>query len=298
MRTIKDIKFQNVLQVTIIFMICIGFDQKAYAQGSEQTACESITFDSWGSKIHGCLYKSGSKASSPLVILFPGFIGSNGDPLGLAGKLKSAGFHTFTFNYRGIRKSGGIFLPENSLQDGVNSIRYLKTAEISRKYNIDTTQIVLVGYSWGGSVALLSALRFASITTIVSIATTDFKVFADILEENEDFRKKHQAYLDKIMSNSSLMRSLGGRASHEWIMEHKQNYDLKKHAVELSGKKILLVGGWMDMKAPVEIHLIPLYRAMQKNNSGNVKINIYDTDHSFKNVGEQLYRDIIAWIGK
>ncbi|MEJ2635231.1 MAG: alpha/beta fold hydrolase [Calditrichia bacterium] len=243
-------------------------------------------------------YQSMGEKQAPTVVLLPGFTGSRGDLFGLAGRLNASGINALFFNYRGTRDSEGLFTPDNSVTDAVNAIRYLKSEKIARQFHIDTTRIILLGHSWGGSVALLASLHFPSVKKIVSIATTDFKVFADLLEENESFRKWHQDYLDKILSDSTLMRAPGGKESHEWLMAHRGNYDLQKRAGKLADKQILLIGGWLDRKAPVEVHMIPFYRALQRNGAENIRIKIYDTDHSFRNVHDQIFKDAIEWIRK
>jgi len=63
-----------------------------------------------------------------------------------------------------------------------------------------------------------------------------------------------------------------------------------------------LIGGWDDVNVTIENHLLPLYRALKKENSQNVEFIAYQTDHSFLNVGEKLAEDIaediIEWIIK
>jgi hypothetical protein len=184
------------------------------------------------------------------------------------------------------------------LRDVVTSIEFLKSPDISKKYNVDTTKIILLGYSTGSSMVLLGSLVYSSVEKIISIGTTDFSVLASIIENNEDFRIIHQAGLDKIMSDSIVVRSIGGKATHAYLIAHKDDFSLVKHSKELAHKYILLLGGWKDMLTVIEDHTIPFYRALQKNNAQNVKIQIYDTDHYFTDFREQLCQDVLDWIMK
>ena len=73
-------------------------------------------------------------------------------------------------------------------------------------------------------------------------------------------------------------------------------YDLIRHAKALAEKEILLIGGWQDRTATVEAYVLPLYRSLQNNGAKNVKIVVYDTNHSFRNVRDLLANEIISWI--
>ena len=290
--------FKNIYFILLLSLIVIHLQNDVYSQQKEQTDYIPVTFKSEDSKVYGRFFKTADNEPAPTVILLHGFPGREGDLFGFGNRLKKEGINAFTFSYRGAWKSEGILSPETSLQDVIKSIAFLKSQNISKKFNVDTTQIILLGYSYGSSMALLGSLAYSSVEKVISIGITDWSVFTALLETNEDFRKGHRVYLDKIMSDSTVVRSLGGKATHDWLFAHKDDYDLVKYSEELSNKKILLIGGWNDKKTAVENHTIPFYRALQKHNAKNLKIEIYDTDHSFRNVSEQLYQVVLDWIRK
>ncbi|MFC2133694.1 alpha/beta hydrolase family protein [Bacteroidota bacterium] len=282
----------------LLFLIVIYPCSNSCSQQESQSDYIPIIFENEGSKIYGRFYAAAANIPTATVILLHGFPGGEGDLLGLGERLKNKEINALVFNFRGSWKSEGIFLPENSLRDVITSIAFLKSPDISKKYNIDTTRIILIGYSTGSSMALLGSLTYPSVEKIISISTTDFHMMASMIENNEDFRKIHQATLDKIMSDSTVVRSLGGKATHEYLIVHKDEYNLVKHAKELAHKQILLLGGWKDNLTAIEDHTIPFYRALQKNNAQNVKIQIYDTDHYFTGFRELLFQDVLEWIRK
>jgi len=269
---------------------------KCYSQQKSQTDNVPVVFKSGGSKVFGKFFKSANNKIAPTIILLHGFPGGEGDLFGVGKRLNKDGINAFTFNYRGTWKSEGIYLPETSLEDVINSVKFLKLPDVSKKYNIDTTQIVLLGYSYGSSLALLGSLPYPSLKKVISIGTSDLSVITKLIESSAEYRKGHQDYLDNYMSDSTIARGLGGKASHEWLFKHKDDFNLVNYSKKLSNKKILLIGGWKDNLAIVEDHTIPIYRALQKNKAKNIKIEIYDTDHSFGNIREQLYQCILGWI--
>lgn len=269
---------------------------ESYTQQKSQTDYFPVIFNSEGSKVFGRFFKTANNKLSPTVILLHGFPGEEGDLFGLGKRLNKDGINAFTFNYRGTWKSEGFYLPETSLDDVINSVKFLKSADVAKKYNIDTTQIVLLGYSYGSNLAILGSLAHPLLSKVISIGTSDLSVITKLIASSTDYRKGHQDFLDKYMSDSTIARGLGGKGSHEWLFKHKENYNLVKRAKELANKKILLIGGWKDNLAIVEDHTIPFYRALQNNKAKNIKIEIYDTDHSFGNVREQLYQSVLNWI--
>jgi uncharacterized protein len=279
-------------------VIALFSNNNIFPQQTNQKRYIPFTFKSGSSNVYGRFFKNSNDQPVPTIIMLQGFPGREDDLLGFGKIFRKEGFNALTFNYRGSWKSEGILSPETSLEDVITLIAFLKSKNISNKFNIDTNRIVLLGYSYGSSMALLGSLADPSVKKVISIGTTDWSVFTRLLKSNFKFRKAHQAYLDKVMSDSSVIRSFGGKATHEWPFANKDEYDLIKYAEKLSGKQIMLIGGWKDYAAKLEDHTIPLYRALQKNNAENVKIIVYDTDHTFRNVLEKLYRDIINWIKK
>ncbi len=294
MNTFKT--FQSRCFRLFLFFIFINPCSSIYSQQENLTDYIPTTFESEGSKIFGRFYNSVNDNPAPTVILLHGFPGGEGDLFGLGKRFKKDGINAFVFNFRGSWKSEGIFLIENSLKDVTSSINFLKSSEISKKFNVDTTRIILIGYSTGSSMALLGSLAHPSIEKIISIGTTDFSVLASMIENNEDYRKVHQAVLDEVMSDSAAIRSIGGKATHEYLIAHKDDFSLVKHSNELAKKQILLIGGWKDNLASLEDHILPFYRALQKNNAEKIKIQMYDTNHYFTDFREQLYLDILEWI--
>jgi len=52
----------------------------------------------------------------------------------------------------------------------------------------------------------------------------------------------------------------------------------------------------MNTEAPIEDHILPLFRILNKTNKKNIKIILLDTDHSFSNVSNNLNQTLESWI--
>lgn len=104
--------------------------------------------------------------------------------------------------------------------------------------------------------------------------------------------------LDHYMSDSTIARGSGGQTLHDWLLKNRDFYDLKKYAGKLAGKEILLIGGWLDHTIMLEDHILPLYRSLQESGATEVEIQVFETDHSFKNVRSELTAKIFSWLKK
>jgi len=276
-------------------LIFICFGSTAVAQNNESNPIP-ITFQSHGDKIVGYFYRASGDGPFPTAILLHGFPGGEGDLFGLGNRLCREGFNSLVFNYRGTWKSEGIYLPSTSLEDVGSAIDFLKSSAIADSYSIDTANLVTIGYSWGGGMALLGSLFDQSVKRVIDISGGDLGAIARLIENSDEYRIAHQNLLDEVMSDSSVCRGIGGRKSHLWLLEHRDEFDLVKKAERISKKKILIIGGWNDTEATLEDHVLPIFRALRRYSPENTSIKVYDSDHSFEGYKEILVDDIVTWL--
>ncbi|HVP36964.1 MAG TPA: alpha/beta fold hydrolase [Terriglobales bacterium] len=281
--------------ILIAIFIFSGYDAMAGLQDSAEGSIP-VVFTSDSSKLAGRFFPAKGAGPFPTVILLQGLPGGEGDIFGLGQRFSKEGINVFTFNYRGTWKSEGLWLPLTSLEDVKSSINFLKSPQITESLSIDTAQLSIVGYSYGGGMALLGSLFDPAIRKVVSIAGGDLNVVAGLIEKNPEFKKEHQQFMDNCMADSNMVRGLGGKASHEWLLKNRYDYDIIKHAKELSNKTIFLIGGWRDQAIRVEDHILPLFRALQECGAKNLKIEVFDTDHSFEGYRDSLADCIVDWI--
>jgi hypothetical protein len=81
------------------------------------------------------------------------------------------------------------------------------------------------------------------------------------------------------------------------LAEGQAVYGLVENAQKLSGRDVFLLGGWEDQNVTVDATLLPLYRALRWAGAEVVRFETYHADHSFVGVRDDLYRDLIDWIG-
>jgi pimeloyl-ACP methyl ester carboxylesterase len=254
-----------------------------------------ITFESQGVQIRGLFYQGSGGGRFPTVILCPGFPGNSTDVLGLGANLRKQSINALVFNYHGTWGSEGILTIPNSLEDVIAAIRYVKSYRAVRTLKIDTTDITILGYSFGGGIALLASLSDTTVTRVVDIAGGDLSEVARMMQNNDEYKRAIEDLLEQGISSSGF-KSLTAKEMFSDVLKQMDKYDLVKHAEQLSHKDILLISGWSDEVNTLEHHILPLFRALQRHGAKQLEIEVYSTDHSFKNVRDELTFKILAWL--
>ncbi|MFH0778711.1 MAG: alpha/beta fold hydrolase [Candidatus Eisenbacteria bacterium] len=256
----------------------------------------TVHFTSAGHRLAGVFFEARGREPLPTAVLLHGFPGNKEDVLGLGDGLRQRGINALAFNYRGTWESEGIWTAQTSLEDVSAACSFLRASETARSFAIDAARLALVGHSYGGGMALLGSLREPAVRKVVSVAGGDLGVIARRIAEDEEFRRSHEEFLEQCMADPELARGLGGRVSHAWLLQHKNEFSLVRHAGELAVKDILLIGGRRDESILVEEHVLPLYRELQRAMPRRLKIEVFDTDHSFESVRAELADLVAGWI--
>ncbi len=253
-----------------------------------------VVFESNGANIHGLFYKASGGKPSPTVVLCHGFPGSDGDVFGLGERLMKEGFNALAFNYRGSWGSGGLFKDANSLEDVISAICYVKSSSVVKEFNVDPSHIAVIGYSYGGGMALLGSLSDASVKRVVDIAGGNLGEAGRMMKQSDEYRQAIEKSIEEGVSDAGLRAN--PREIIADLLADLDKYDLVKHADALSSKDILIIGGWRDQQADMEHHILPFITALQRHEAKQVQIEILDTDHSFENVRSQVADRIVSWL--
>ena len=103
--------------------------------------------------LKGKFYKAAGDDNKPVVILLQGSPGNTYDVLGLGRSLSRSGINAMTFNYSGSHQSTGTFSFPNCQAEIGATFRFLHRPDVVGKFRIDTTAIILAGYSFCGGQA-------------------------------------------------------------------------------------------------------------------------------------------------
>ena len=254
-----------------------------------------VVFESKDANVHGLFYKASGVKPLSTVVLCHGFPGNNTDVLGLGERLMKEGFSALAFNYRGTWESEGLFTFANSLEDVVSAIRYVTSSVAVREFDVDPSNITVIGHSHGGAMALLGSLNDPEVRRVACTFGANPSEASRMMQESDEFRREMLKGFDQDICDSGI-RSPKAEELFAEIFADMDKYDLVKHAKVLSYKDILLIGGWRDQWCPIEHHILPLFRALQTCGAKQVQIEMFDVEHSFANIKSQVADRIVFWL--
>jgi predicted esterase len=288
---------KNILRFLMFLMMFVSFS--SFAKSQTATPID-ITIDRTGVLLKGKFNVAEGTGFLPTVLLLQGFPGNETDVIGVGKILSESGINTMTFNYSGTFKSQGRTSLENSLLDIKAAFDFLNNIENIKKFKIDTTSIILGGYSYGGGMALTYSIKHPEIKTVFSIAGVDWGEYYLEYIRNPEFKKTTDVSMAKMASMTEQVRFENGAMPDEitrgGIVHLDSAYFLQKSSLALASKDILIVCGWDDQMATIDKYILPLYRALKKEKAQNVQINAFQDGHNFSKYRAELAMVIIKWI--
>jgi dipeptidyl aminopeptidase/acylaminoacyl peptidase len=288
---------KNILRFLILLMMFASCSTFIMSQTATPV---DITIDRSGVLLKGKFHVAEGTGFLPTVLLLQGFPGNETDVLGVGKILSESGINTMTFNYSGTFKSQGSTSLENSLLDIKAAFDFLHNSENIKKFKIDTTLIILGGYSYGGGMALTYSIKHLEIKTVFSIAGVDWGEYYLEYIRNPEFKKTTDGNMAKMASMTEQVRFEKGAMPDEitqgGIVHLDSAYFLQKSSQTLALKDILIICGWDDPMATIDQYILPLYRALKKEKAQNVQITAFQDGHYFSKSRAELAMVIIKWI--
>ncbi len=282
----------KTLKVILLLMLTGSFLQLA-----SQVNPVSIDLRNNGVKLDAKFYTVNKTDKVPTVILLHGFPGNQSSPLGLAEKLNTAGFNILVFNYQGSYLSEGNFSFDNCIDNLGIAFNFLADPGNQSRFNIDTSKIVVCGYSFGGTIAIESAMYNDKIRNVISIGNDDHSVSLKKVAADSTYRKGYAQFIAKSFGPEGPFRG-DLKAQMELYLQNIDRYDLVKNAEKLKTKKLLFIVGWKDKTSFLEVNTLPLYRKLQQLNAENISIKGFESDHRFGNAIDDIAATITEWIIK
>jgi len=255
----------------------------------------SVEFISEDACVRGRFFAAAGAAPATTLLLVPGWPGNPNDVLGLGELLAEQGINVCTFNPRGLQQSEGTHSHANTLQDIGSAWRWLRQADVQRRFEVDTTRLALGGHCYGGGMAMAYEARDSSVRRVISIAGNDHGEFIREFQRNAAFAEGIRRVMLSTRAPEGPAR-FDFEAGLKELVDHQDVYGLRENAPNLADRSILLIGGWEDKQVTIDQYLLPLYRALRGAGAANVTFFTYHTDHDFSNVRQQLASDIAGWL--
>ena len=157
---------------------------------------------------------------------------------------------------------------------------------------------VLVGYSFGSAVALLSAAADPRVDAVAALAIGDHGRIGRILADPgsavaQQFRDAvHQVY-----GPGTPVPGTAPSVFLDDLVDHAERFDFLRIAPDLLTTPVLLFHGVADDVFPAEEHFVPLYRALVQASHPRLEADLLPTDHAFAGIDVPgLLRRVATWI--
>ena len=200
------------------------------------------------------------------------------------------------FNYRGLWGTEGTYTPGNCQKDLKNILDFVLQEKNSSTYNIDTTRIIVAGYSHGSNVTIVSALYDVRIKEFICMGLADFSYLL-----REFFNPVNEGMIEFFQISKDAIWDSGLAPNFEEyfldMMFNNYRYDFVAQAERLKNKRMYFIIGMNDVTVPIENHFFPLYRKLKRMGHENFQFEITESDHSFRDVSNAVKATMISnWI--
>ncbi|MDR3332302.1 MAG: lysophospholipase, partial [Synergistaceae bacterium] len=246
-----------------------------------------------GNNLYGFVYMAEGKGPHPTALVLHGFPG-NEKSLDLAQALRRGGLNAAFFTYRGAWGSEGNFSYRNCIEDTMTAIDSLKKPENAQKFRIDTENLIVIGHSMGGFIAMNMAKLRQDIRACAYLSGWNAGYVGKRLSGAG--REAQEQFKQTIAVSATPLKGTSADLLVEEIFSMKDSHNLVDYVPELKGKKFLLVAGKRDTVCPPEYNHQPLYDALKKAYPNDVSELVLDADHSYSSARMAMIRGVFQWL--
>jgi alpha-beta hydrolase superfamily lysophospholipase len=196
-------------------------------------------FESEGEIIRGDFVLPNSKGPFPGICKFHGLPGSSDQIHGFASNLAEAGFAVLTFDFRGFRKSAGIFRLSGEITDAMNAIIHLQESRFTRK-----DWVGVYGASYGAAVAINVAARDRRINVLcIRAPVYDTLAFAKSPLIKPEVERLLRESPDEIhgLADPDLRKQI-----LDWMKKDGEKYNPIREISKMPPRPFLVISGGAD----------------------------------------------------
>lgn len=238
------------------------------------------------SPMNGVLYLAQGRGPHPTVVFLHGFPGDEKN-LDLAQALRRAGFNALVFFYRGAWGSPGTYSYSHVLEDASSALTWLRQPAFADSMRVDSGEIILVGHSLGGFVALYTAATSDNVAAVAALAPVDLGSRGAALRDSVVFAKE----VRRRESQLGAIRGTSGEALSREAMDRADAWGLQRYAGALAEKRVLLIAAAHDEAVPQSEVYEPLGAKLRAVGARELTTLTLETDHVFSNLR------ITVWFG-
>lgn len=266
------------------------------APATPPASMAEIAIASGGARMNGLVYLAAGPGPHPVVVFLHGYPG-NEKNLDLAQAVRRAGYQAVYVDYRGTWGSGGTFSFAHGLEDAAAVLAWVRAPENAAKYHFDLRRIAVVGHSFGGWLALMTAGREPTTVCVAGLAAWNVGAAALRFPAHPDERA---SALDELRATTDPaggpVRARADDLLHEMVA-HATEWNYLSQARALGDRALLLVAATHDSPdEDVAMHA-QMARAVRAAGGHHVTMGQYEDDHPFSSHRIALADLITSWLG-
>jgi pimeloyl-ACP methyl ester carboxylesterase len=241
--------------------------------------------------LNALLYQAAGAGPHGTVVLLHGFPG-NEKNLDLAQAIRRDGWNVLYFDYRGSWGTLGAFSFTHCMEDAAAALEFLRDPATAKKYRVDPTQLVLMGHSMGGMIALYTAAHDPKVLAVGVFSAADMAGRAQ-LPAGAPAEAKAQAVkaIGAALADEGLAPLAGctpeGLAAE--LMAHPE-WVLAADAAGLAAKPVLIVTSDDGGAEPAQ----KLAETLEAAGNQELKYVHVATDHSFSGKRIELQMTMLS----
>jgi pimeloyl-ACP methyl ester carboxylesterase len=253
-------------------------------------AMQSFQLPSHGAALNAFVYIAAGAGPHPTVVLLHGFPGNERN-LDLAQSLRRAGWNVLYFDYRGSWGSPGDFSFTHCIEDAASAIAYLRDPAHATKLRVDPKEIVLVGHSMGGLVALETAAADPTIRGVVTLSAADFGIthILDLPAEKRHLAAKTIAERLAEEGMAPLAGTSPASLANE-LIANATAWNFAGLAPKLADRPVTIITSDDGLAPPSDA----LVEALHKAGAHAVSATHMATDHSYSDHRIALEQTVLA----
>jgi pimeloyl-ACP methyl ester carboxylesterase len=272
----------------LVFFAVLALASPALAQ---KPSMEELAIPSHGARMNALVYLAAGPGPHPVVVFLHGYPG-NEKNLDLAQAVRRAGFDALYFDYRGTWGSGGTFSFAHGLEDAQTVLAWVRAN--AAKYHFDPRHIAIVGHSFGGWVALLTAPHEPPNVCVGAMAAWNIGWGGQRFPQHAGERKSNLDYFTYTTAAGGPVHTVAADLLNE--MASHAEWDYLKLARPLAEHPLLLVAATHDSPdEDVAMHE-QLERAVRAAGGRRVTLVKYDDDHPFSAHRLELADVLVRWL--
>jgi len=255
---------------------------------------DAFGIPSRGARLNALIYRAAGEGAHPVAVFLHGFPG-NEKNLDLAQAVRRAGWDAVYFDYRGSWGSGGTFSFANSLEDVAAALAWVRDPANASKHRFDSARIAIVGHSFGGWLALLTAGREPPPVCVAAMAAWNVGWAARHLDEArlrddavKDFRDATDPAGGPLRTTADALMTELTSAPPAW--------DYLTQAASLKARALLLVAATRDTPDEDPPMHARLERAVREAGGTLVKSVTLEDDHPFSASRLRLAELLVEWL--